>query len=184
MVVSKVSAPDLSGADTLYGERGEAVISEYRYSDEYVAPVQDSDVRAFLTNFGLPSISGIFVAREASGGTIGEDGGNALLQIGVVSETTDVGMYYVHHATGAVHYIDHDSASQVYVNASPRLFAECLLAFDSKTSVPAEMSDPEEASRLLEAIISDLDPSALADDERYWRSLLDDVAVGDYTDDD
>ncbi|MFG2056118.1 SUKH-4 family immunity protein [Micromonospora sp. NPDC048930] len=87
---------------------------------------------------------------------------------------------------GEVLYVDAQDSSELHVNASPELFANCLRLFESKIEDAVQCSgdtDPEQLAELLEAEISRIDESALADDSGFWRFLLDDVAIGDYTED-
>ncbi|MGC4896186.1 SUKH-4 family immunity protein [Micromonospora sp. DT31] len=178
--------PITGGPATANG--GEVVASgNFRYSAGYVECVRDTAAQEFLVAVGLPTTHVVFVACEAP-----EDhallrvADRELLRIGVATESDDVGAYHVECGTGEVVYVDALASSELYVNASPELFADCLRLFESKIDDAMNGSDdpdPEQLADLLEAEISRIDSSALADDSGFWRSLLDDVAIGDYTED-
>lgn len=161
--------------------------SNFRYAAEYVECVRDGAAREFLVTVGLPAMHVVFVAREAPGDrAVLRVADRELLAIGLATESGDVGAYHVDCGTGEVVYVDAQASSELHVNASPELFANCLRLFESRIEDAVEGSgdpDPEQLAELLEVEISRIDGSALADDSGFWRSLLDDVAIGDYTED-
>ncbi|MER7335703.1 MULTISPECIES: SUKH-4 family immunity protein [unclassified Micromonospora] len=160
---------------------------KFRYSPEYVECVRDVSARSFLVAVGLPARHDIFTALEMPGeGAALMIEGLEVLKIGVGSESDDVGVYCIDCDTGSVIYVNLHDLESVFVNSSPAIFAHCLAEFDAQVAGavqgPGE-TDPEDLAQLLEAGITNIEPMALADDAGFWRSLLNDVAVGDYTDD-
>lgn len=159
----------------------------FRYSAGYVECIRDAAAREFLVAVGLPAMHVVFMARETPGeGAVLRVADRELLKIGLATESGDIGAYYVDCGAGEVLYVDAQDSSELHVNASPELFANCLRLFESKIEDAVQCSgdtDPEQLAELLEAEISRIDESALADDSGFWRFLLDDVAIGDYTED-
>ncbi|WP_143194446.1 SUKH-4 family immunity protein [Micromonospora sp. CB01531] len=159
----------------------------FRYSAGYVERVRELATREFLVEVGLPVMHVLFMARETSGrSAVLRLANRELLRIGEASDSDDVGAYYVDCATGAVKFVVANESTELHVNDSPELLADYLAVFDLKNEVGAQgpgQPDPEEIAQALEDEIPRIDPSALADEPGFWRSLIDDVAIGDYTDD-
>ncbi|MFJ8604003.1 SUKH-4 family immunity protein [Streptomyces shenzhenensis] len=94
--------------------------------------------------------------------------------------------YCVDCKNGEVLYRDSGDPSLFFVNSSPQKFAEYLSVFELETARSASGGDPEmleELSDLLARSFEAIDSSALRDDPGFWRSILFDVAIGDYIDD-
>ncbi|RBQ20031.1 hypothetical protein DP939_09370 [Spongiactinospora rosea] len=154
-------------------------MKNHHYSVDCVEPVQDDVARAFLVKVGLPARSGIFAATEAERGDV--VGGRNVLRLGYGTEGE--GFYYVDCHDGAVLYVEEYESTEYHVNASPRHFSECLTVYAARTSDATPETGPEELEVLAAALrteIERIDASSLADDPGFWRSLLFDVANGDY----
>lgn len=160
-------------------------MADHRYSCEYVAGLRSAAAREFLVSVGLPESHVVFVAGESSAGSGRvRIGSRDLLEIGAGSEDNDEGFYCVDGMSGAVVYVDRATRAVFHVNASLRQFVDCLAVFERETAgavVRSGTSDPEKIAVRLEMRIESIDPTALVDDSGAWRSLLFDVANGDYT---
>ncbi|MFF1449374.1 hypothetical protein ACFVYF_14655 [Streptomyces sp. NPDC058274] len=69
------------------------------------------------------------------------------------------------------------------MNFSLRNFSKCLILFEGEVARSADEVDPEfleELTGLLVTLIAEVDPPTLEDDPGFWRSILFDVAIGDY----
>lgn len=170
-------------ADCTVAELETGPMPHLKYSQDYVTCVQDLAARDFLVNVGLPIDHVLFSALEAPlEERVEEVGGRRLLRVGSGSQD-DEDTYCVDCANGEVVYLSRFDMSDSHVSASPRQFAECLLAFESEISSAASESDPELLEALSERVarrISDIDPSSLREDPGFWGSILFDVANGDY----
>ncbi|ACU75788.1 hypothetical protein Caci_6957 [Catenulispora acidiphila DSM 44928] len=154
-----------------------AVIGMHRYPQEYVATVRAADARDYLVTTGLPEQSSIFVAAE--GGELSA-GGRDLLQ---VSDAENGGSYFIDRDSGEIMLWDGELGNLVYVNASPRQFGESVAIFEEATAGSSQ-DEAEEIAARLRVELETLDPSALRDETGFWQSLLMDVSIGDYADDD
>ncbi|MFI7368428.1 SUKH-4 family immunity protein [Streptomyces sp. NPDC050149] len=160
-------------------------MANHRYSIEYVACVRNSAARDYLSSVGLPVEHVLFSASEAAGGGGAEQvGGRDLLKLGSGGDGDDA--YCVDCETGEVLYRGSGDPSLFSVNSSPQRLSECLSVFEIETARSADEDDPEileELADLLGRSLGEIDPSALQDDPGFWRSILFDVAIGDYVDD-
>lgn len=164
----------------------------HRYAVSYVVHVREKAAREFLCTIGLPVESRLFTAEEA---LAGQDHDHLVTQ-GAVLVGLEVGdaavgpaSYYVDCETGSVSYVTADGLASFHVSDSPRAFAACLEVFDRgisaalrETKSEPETEDWEEVAESLQQAIEAVDPAALRDDPGFWRSLLFDVANGDYSD--
>ncbi|MFE3942752.1 SUKH-4 family immunity protein [Streptomyces sp. NPDC059118] len=157
----------------------------HRYSIEYVACVRNSAARDYLSSVGLPVEHVLFSASEAAGGGgVEKVEGRDLLKLGSGGDGDDA--YCVDSETGEVFYRSSGDPSLFSVNSSPQKLSECLRVFELETARSAGEGEPEtleELADLLGRSIGEIDPSALRDDPGFWRSILFDVAIGDYVDD-
>jgi len=153
-----------------------AMTGTHRYPQNYVASVNASDARDYLAETGLPEESAIFAPAE--GGERFVDG-RYLLEL---SDTENGGTYFVDRESGEIVLYDEDMANLVPVNASPRQFGECIAAFEEATA-DSSLSEAEEIAARLRVELAGIDPTALQDDHGFWQSLLNDVLIGDYADD-
>ena len=153
----------------------------HRYPPRFVAPVRVAEAREFLVTAGLPEQSSIFAAAEGPARSLD---GRELLQ---VSDTEDGGTYFIDCGSGEIVLIDDFGGKMapnlVSVNASPRQFSACVGVLEELTIGSAVDEAEEIAARLLIEIEA-IDPSAVRDEFGFWRSLLIDVAIGVYADDD
>ncbi|MFJ3301493.1 SUKH-4 family immunity protein [Streptomyces bacillaris] len=133
----------------------------------------------------LPVEHVLFSASEvASGGGTETVEGRDILKLGSGGDGDDA--YCVDPETGEVLYRGSDDPSPFFVNSSPQKLSECLSVFEVETSQSAGEADPEsleELADLLGRSLGEIDPLALQDDSGFWRSILFDVAIGDYMDD-
>ncbi|WP_246340100.1 SUKH-4 family immunity protein [Streptomyces lunaelactis] len=156
----------------------------HRYSIEYVACVRNLAVREYLSSVGLPVEHVLFSASEAAGGGVSKVEGRDLLKLGSGGDGDDA--YCVDCGTGEVLYVGDGGPPLFLVNSSPRNLSECLNVFELEIARSAGEADPamlEELADLLGRSLGEIDPSALDDDPGFWRSILFDVAIGDYVDD-
>ncbi|MGA4856447.1 SUKH-4 family immunity protein [Streptomyces koyangensis] len=159
-------------------------MTNHQYSIEYIACVRKSAAREYLFSIGLPVEHVLFSASEAAGGGGVENvEGRDLLKLGSGGDGDDA--YCVDSETGEVLYRGSDDPSLFFVNSSPRKFSECLSVFEVETVRSAGEDDPEmleELADLLGRSLGEIDPLALRDDPGFWRSILFDVTIGDYVD--
>lgn len=160
-------------------------MENHRYAVLYVERVRDRAAREFLTTVGLPSASLLFTADEAAarGREQGHPADREVVRLGYDMEGE--GAYFVECATGAVLYVEAYAFTAFHVSNSPRTFAECLEEVERKTSeapFDAEPEDWEDIAESLRRSLAEIDPSTLRDDPGFWHSLLFDVAIGDYSD--
>ena len=179
--------PGLGGGELGKGaEPGRVGLMEnHRYAVLYVERVRDRAAREFLTTVGLPSASLLFTADEAAarGREQGHPADREVVRLGY--DVEGEGSYYVDCATSAVLYVEAHAFTAFHVSGSPRTFAECLAVFERKTSqapVDAEREGWEDIAGSLRQSLAEIDPSTLRDDPGFWHSLLFDVAIGDYGD--
>jgi SUKH-4 immunity protein len=163
-------------------------VTTHLYSADYVKCVHDERAREFLVKVGLPTVPGVFTASELRSGHGSEAPIPAagMLRIGYGVEGE--GYYYVNCSSAAITYTESYEGSTYLVNSSPQSFADCLDIFQVETSRtmgtmgtnPARL---EEAANSIGAAIEAIDSAAMRDDPGFWRSLLFDVANGDYSGD-
>lgn len=157
----------------------------HRYSIEYVACVRNSTAREYLSLVGLPAEHVLFLASEAAGGGgVEKVEDRDLLKLGSGGDGDDA--YCVDCESGEVFYRGSDDSSLFSVNSSPQKLSECLSVFELETARSAGEGDPEmleELADLLGRSLGEIDSAALRDDPGFWRSILFDVAIGDYVDD-
>ncbi|MFF4231330.1 SUKH-4 family immunity protein [Streptomyces sp. NPDC001820] len=146
--------------------------------------MRNSTAREYLSSVGLPVEHVIFSASEAAGGGVKETEGRDLLKLGSGGDGDDA--YCVDCENGEVLYRGGGDPSLFFVNSSPQKLSECLNVFELETARSAGGDDPaalEELADLLGRSLGEIDSSALQDDPGFWRSILFDVAIGDYMDD-
>ncbi|MFJ5838092.1 SUKH-4 family immunity protein [Streptomyces shenzhenensis] len=146
--------------------------------------MRNSAAREYLSSVGLPAEHVLFSASEAAGGGVENIDGRDLLRLGSGGDGDDA--YCVDCKSGEVLHRDSGDPSLFFVNSSPQKFAEYLSVFELETARSASEDDPEmleELSDLLARSFEAIDSSALRDDPGFWRSILFDVAIGDYIDD-
>lgn len=163
-------------------ENGDAPM--HRYSIEYVACVRNSTVSEYLSSVGLPVEHVLFSASEAADGGVEKTEGRNLLKLGSGGDGDD--LYCVDCENGEVLYRGSGDPSLFLVNSSPQKLSECLRAFELETARSAGEGDPaalEELADLLGRSLGEIDSSAMPDDSGFWRSIIFDVAIGDYVDD-
>ncbi|MGW2387241.1 SUKH-4 family immunity protein [Streptomyces sp. NPDC001658] len=160
-------------------------MANHRYSIEYVACVRNSAAREYLSSVGLPVEHVLFSASEAADGRgVEKVEDRDLLKLGSGGDGDDA--YCVDCETGEVFYHGSGDPSMFFVNSSPQKLSECLSVFERETARFAGEGDPEvleELADLLGSSLGEIDSMALHDDPGFWRSILFDVAIGDYTDD-
>ena len=151
----------------------------HRYPPRFVAPVRVAEAREFLVTAGLPEQSSIFAAAEGPARSLD---GRELLQ---VSDTEDGGTYFIDCGSGEIVLIDDFGGKMapnlVSVNASPRQFSACVSTFEEATAA-STLDEAEELAGRLRVEIGAIDPTALLDDSGFWSSLLMDVTIGVYAD--
>lgn len=156
----------------------------YRYSIEYIACVRDLAAREYLSSIGLPVDHILFSASESAGGGVEEVEGREFLKLGSGGDGDDA--YCVDCETGEVFYVVYGDPALFFVSSSPQKLSQCLNVFELEIGRAAGKADPatlEELADLLARTLGEIDPSALEDDPGFWRSILFDVAIGDYVDD-
>jgi hypothetical protein len=159
-------------------------MADYRYSIEYVACVKNSTARECLSSVGLPVEHVLFSASEAAGGGVEKNEGRNLLKLGSGGDGDDA--YCLDCENGEVLYRGSGDPSLFFVNSSPQKLSECLNVFELETARSAGEDDPatlEELADLLGRLLGEIDSPALQGDPGFWRSILFDVAIGDYVDD-
>jgi hypothetical protein len=154
----------------------------HRYSAKYVEIVADPAARDFLVSVGLPAVPGVFAPAEpASGCAFGDEATGVLLRID--DGTEGGGFFGVGRLHGEIIYVAEFNSKRFYVNSSPELFARCLEAFQGHILRCPDAGDCRELDGISDSlgkVIEGIDPSAMRDDPGFWRSLLFDVANGDY----
>jgi hypothetical protein len=154
----------------------------HRYSAEYVEIVADAMARDFLVGVGLPAVPGVFTpAESAHDRTFGDEAVGVLLRISLGTEGG--GFFGVDLLRGEIIYVAEYNSERFHVNSSPALFARCLEAFQRHVARCVDVGDDagfEAISDSLGRIIREIDSSAMRDDPGFWRSLLFDMAIGDY----
>jgi hypothetical protein len=157
-------------------------MTNHRYAPAYIASVRDEEAREYLAAVGLPVENVLFTAAEDDGvlpaSAVPAD--RDLLRISVADGQST---YHVDRGTGEVAFVNEVTRETFHVNASPRLFAESFAVFFQETD-GSKLDDAEELAERLRDLLGDIDPTALRDDRDYWPSLLNDVAIGDYSEDD
>lgn len=141
-------------------------------------------MRGYLASVGLPVDHVLFSAAESADGGIGRSEGRDLLSLGSGGDGDDV--YCIDCETGEVFYGGPGDVPSFFVNSSPRELSEFLSVFEAETGRSAGEDDPtalEELADLLMRSFKRIDSAALVDDPGFWRSILFDVAIGDYSDD-
>jgi hypothetical protein len=155
----------------------------HRYSAKYVEIVADTAARDFLVSVGLPAVPGVFAPAEpASDRAVGDEPTGVLLRID--DGTEGGGFFGVGRLRGEIIYVAEFNSERFYVNSSPELFARCLDAFQDHILRCADAGDRTELEAISDSlgkVIQGIDPSAMRDDPGFWRSLLFDVANGDYS---
>ncbi|MBT2487479.1 SUKH-4 family immunity protein [Streptomyces sp. ISL-96] len=165
-------------------EWGRPPVINHRYSIEYVACVRNLAMREYLSSVGLPVGHVLFSASEATGGGAKNIEGRDLLKLGSGGDGADA--YCIDCESGQVFNVDNDGLSLFLVNSSPQNFSKCLNVFELEIGQTVGEADPavlEGLSDLLGRSLAEIDSSALEDDPGFWRSILFDVAIGDYVDD-
>jgi hypothetical protein len=152
------------------------MIELHRFPQDYVASIRDADVRDFLAMTGLPAQSSIFVAAE---GEERSAQGRDLLQ---VSDTENEGSYFIDRDSGEIMLWDGETGNLTYVNASARQFGTCITAFEEATA-DSTVDEAQDIAARLRVALDTIDPTALQDEAAFWQSLLRDIAIGDYADD-
>ncbi|MGW2091505.1 SUKH-4 family immunity protein [Promicromonospora sukumoe] len=145
--------------------------------------MRKSAASGYLSSVGLPAEHVLFSASEADDGRVENSEGRDLLELGSGGDGADA--YCVDCESGEVLYRSSDSSSLFFVNSSPQKFSEFLGSFERATARSAGEDDPEKLeglAHLLERSFQEIDAPALLDDRGFWRSILFDVAVGDYVD--
>ncbi|MBT2487500.1 SUKH-4 family immunity protein [Streptomyces sp. ISL-96] len=158
-------------------------MANHHYSIEYVACVMNVAARECLSLVGLPVEHVLFAASEAAGGGIVRVDGRDLLKLGSGGDGDNA--YRVDCETGEVLYVGTDNPSTFLVNSSPQNLCECLNVFELEIARSSGEDDPamlEELAKLLGRSLEEIDSSALQGDRGFWRSILFDVAIGDYVD--
>lgn len=159
-----------------------SIINVHRYLTEYVEMVADTAARDFLADVGLPAVPGMFTPAESPGDRIfGDEAAGLLLRISLGTEGG--GFFGVDLLRGEIIYVAEYNLKRFYVNSSPELFAACLEAFQEHVARCADAGDDadyEEISESLGGVLEGIDPPAMHDDPGFWRSLLFDIATGDY----
>lgn len=159
------------------------LMASHRYSIEYVVRVRNPPARGFLSSVGLPVGHILFSASEAAGGGIEWVDGRDLLKLGSGGDGDDA--YYIDCETGEIFYVGPGDPSTLLVNSSPQKLFECLNVFDLEITRSAGGGNAvalEELADLLGRSLGEIDSAALEDDSGFWRSILFDVATGDYVD--
>ncbi|WP_405688314.1 SUKH-4 family immunity protein [Streptomyces sp. NBC_00057] len=159
-------------------------MANHRYSIEYVAFVRNAAARGYLSSIGLPAEHVLFSASEAADGGVESAEGRDLLKLGSGGDGDDA--YCVDCKSGEVLYRGSGDSSLFFVNSSPQKFSEYLSAFERETTRSTGEDNPEmleELADLLARSFQEIDASALRDDPGFWRSILFDVAIGDYVND-
>jgi hypothetical protein len=158
-------------------------MANHRYSVEYAALVRNSAARGYLSSVGLPAEHVLFSASEADSGTVENAERRDLLELGSGGDGADA--YCVDCESGEVLYRSSDDSSLFFVNSSPQKFSEFLSAFERETARSAGEDNPEMLEGLADLLarsFHEIDASALLDDPGFWRSIIFDVATGDYVD--
>jgi len=152
----------------------------HRYSAEYAEVVADAAARGFLVDLGLPAVPGVFTPAESPQERVfGDAAAGALLRISLGTEGG--GFFGAGLLHGEIIYVTEYNSQRFYVNSSPELFAGCLEAFQEHAARCASAgADFEAIAESLGEAIERIDPPALRDDPGFWRSLLFDMANGDY----
>jgi hypothetical protein len=162
--------------------QGYRLTNVHRYSAEYVEIVADPAARDFLAGVGLHVVPGIFTPAESPRDRVfADEAAGVLLRISLGTEGG--GFFGVDLLRGEVIYVAEYDFERFYVNSSPELFAGCLEAFQEHVARCADAGDDadfEEISGSLAGVIEGIDPPAMRDDPGSWRSLLFDMATGDY----
>ncbi|WP_433510204.1 SUKH-4 family immunity protein [Nonomuraea sp. CA-143628] len=156
-------------------------MANHRYSIEYVACVRNPTAREYLSSVGLPAGHVLFSASEAVDGGIERVEGRDLLKLESGGGGDDV--CCIDCETGQVFYVGLDDSSTVLLNSSPQKLSECLNVFDLEITRSAGEDDQaalEELADQLGRSLGEIDSAALEDDPGFWRSILFDVAIGDY----
>ncbi|MET9482676.1 SUKH-4 family immunity protein [Streptomyces sp. NPDC006638] len=147
--------------------------------------MRNSAARDYLSSVGLPVEHVLFSASEAAGGGRVENVEDRdLLKLGSGGDGDDA--YCVDCKTGEVFYRGSGDPSLFSVNSSPQKLSECLSVFELEIARSAGGDDPEmleELADLLGRSLGEIDPPALREDPGFWRSIIFDVAIGDYVDD-
>jgi hypothetical protein len=89
--------------------------------------------------------------------------------------------------TGEVVAVNPADASVWHVNESVQQFARSLAAFTERFPFyeqGAESEIHEAAAREFQSCLAGIDHTALDEDPGFWFTLLHDIAIGDYSDED
>lgn len=158
-----------------------------RYSATYVSCLKNEEAREFLASTGLPDVEGDFTPAESTADPVfTTDSSRSLLRIGYSSEGE--GFFGVDCGNGEIFYVTLCNHEKFFVNSSPVLFSKSLIEFQKTLdALPSsgEYDDVEvrSASESLGSAIDRIDPPALLGEPGFWRSILDDIAIGTYCDD-
>jgi hypothetical protein len=156
------------------------ITERWRYSEPYVRDVSGAKDREYLVTVGLPAMSAVFVAgEETKESPIIAIDGRVMLKLGKRNGVLP-DSYYVACDTGDI--LSVDPVACLHVNASPRLFSDCLEIFDDAIK-GKDLREAEGISRSLTARITERDPTAFSEEDGFWASLMWDVAIGDFTPD-
>lgn len=152
-----------------------------RYPEAVTAVLASVEARAFLAGEGLPA-SHELVDVVGAGDVVVEEhsSGRTLL---VVGGYEDLERYCVDAGSGAVVVVSGIDGSVWHLNASAMAFGRSLDAFTARYPFGDAGWEAEEFERAAESfreVLREIDPTSLSDDPGYWHSLLHDIAIGDY----
>lgn len=154
-----------------------------RYAPEAVSSLVDATARDFLTTQGLPSEHLLFGARDPDLVRLeSAASGRQFLRVGVVGNAEDL---CIDIATGEVVATHRSDGSVWHVNADIVKYAAALEAFTSRFPFYELGSDPESwenAANQFRDVLIQIDPTAFSEDPGYWYTILNDIAIGDYSD--
>lgn len=156
-------------------------LSLTRFSPQAVASVTDLPSRQFLIDVGLPAEHLLFTASEPLLRVVAAgDIDRRLLRVGKSGRDE----FLVDCSSGEVVYLSDVDSSVMHVNESPKKFLECLQEFMSRFPYGEgnlDIAEREALADQLRVALLKVDDTAFIEDPGFWHSIVDDVAMGDYS---
>ncbi|MGW6445008.1 SUKH-4 family immunity protein [Lentzea sp. NPDC055074] len=151
------------------------------YPEAVTAVLASVEARAYLRTEGLPASHELVDVFQPGDVVVEEHpSGRTFL---VVGGYEDLERYCVDVGSGAVVVVSGVDGSVWHLNASAMAFARSLDAFTAACPFGSAEWEAEEFERVAEAFreqLREIDPTSLSEDPGYWHSLLHDIAIGDY----
>lgn len=152
-----------------------------KYQGTVTAVLASVEARSFLAEEGLPTAHELFDVLDPADAIVEQhSSGRTFLFVGVAE---GVERYGIDTATGAVVAVNLHDDRVWHINASVMTFARSLDVFAQSCpfgSRGCEREEHEQAADAFRDRLHEIDPTSLREDPGFWHTLLFDIAIGDY----